>query len=84
MNEVLVPTLKKNDNMIINNWLESEKKTQQNWLYFFVCIGKILCVLGRHKLFTKLHGSTAVFNKYAIPSFGSHSGTAIKCPERQP
>lgn len=44
MNEVLVPTLKKNDNMIINNWLESEKKPQQNWLYFFVCWEDFVCV----------------------------------------
>lgn len=31
----------KNDNMIINNWLELEKEnSQQNWLYFFVCVWK--------------------------------------------
>lgn len=31
----------KNDNMIINNWIESEKENQQQtWLYFCVCVWK--------------------------------------------
>lgn len=53
MNEVLVPTLKKNDNMIINNWLESEKKkpnkTDCTFLYvlgrFCVCWEDTNCSL---------------------------------------
>lgn len=50
---------KKNDNMIINNWLESGKKNQQeNWLYFFfVCLEGTNCSLNCMEVQLSLMGT---------------------------
>ena len=50
---------KKNDNMIINNWLESGKKNQQqNWLYFFfVCLEGTNCSLNWMEVQLSLMGT---------------------------